>query len=121
MAVLLHEIGHHMPAHRPAVFGGWLLTNITIHAAAMAAYAYGGNSENLGIVVLMFLKLLSGAIAAWATHGLARPIEHLCDLFAAERMAQAPMINALLKIAEDDELTEVVLVWAARPHLPAEP
>jgi Zn-dependent protease with chaperone function len=114
MAVLLHEIGHHMPENRPAVFGGWLLTHITLHAAAMAAYAYGGSSENLGIVVFIVLNFAAGAISAWATQGLACPIEHLCDAFAAQRVGAAAMINALLKIAEDSELTEVVLVWAAR-------
>jgi Zn-dependent protease with chaperone function len=102
-----------LPENRLAVFGGWLLTCITLHAVAMAAYAYG-DSANLGIVVFMVLNFLTTAIAARATNGLFRPIEHLCDLFAAERVGAAPMINALLKIAEDDELTEVVLVWAAR-------
>ena len=113
VAVLLHEIGHHMPEHRPAVFGGWLLTHITLHAAAMAAYAYG-NSAELGYVVFLLLDILCRVVAAQAMHGLDRAVEHLCDLFAAERVGAAPMINALLKIAEDDELTEVVLVWAAR-------
>ena len=113
MAVLLHEIAHHLPRNRMAVFGGWPLADATYHVIAFWAYCQTG-SGSLAVLVFVLLRWIGFAIAVGIAGSLTRAIEHLCDLYAAERMGSRPMINALLKVAEDDELSEVVLVWAAR-------
>ena len=121
IAVLLHEIAHHLRKNRATVCGGWLLADATFHAVAFSVYRLTGSSH-LAILGFLLLRWMGFLIAARATGNMGRYIEHLCDLFAAERVGSLAMINALLKVAEDEELSEVVLVWVARdmlhsPHL----
>jgi Zn-dependent protease with chaperone function len=113
IAVLLHEIGHHLPRHRMAVCGGWPLADATYHALAFLAYCQTGSGA-LAVWLFVILRWIGIVVAAGMAGKLARSIEHLCDLFSAEHVGSLHMINALLKLAEDDELSEVVLVWAAR-------
>lgn len=115
-AVLLHEIAHHLPEHRLGVFGGWPLADATWHAMAFWAYSQTGSGE-LAVLTFFVLHWIGLAVAAGVAGNSARAIEHLCDCFAAERAGRRPMINALLKLAEDQELSEVVLVWVAREML----
>jgi len=112
-AVLLHEIAHHWPAHRLGAIGGWPLADTTWHALAFWAYSLTGSAE-LAVVSFTLLRWTALAMAAGFAGSLTRDIEHLCDGFAAQRVGSLPVINALLKLAEDEELSEVVLVWVAR-------
>jgi len=113
IAVVLHEVAHHLSQNRVTVFGGWLLADVTFHAAAFWAYCLT-DSGNLAVVVFMFLRWTFIVLFAKAMGNVTQTIEHLCDLFAAERAGSAAMINALLKVSEDEELSEVVLIWVAR-------
>jgi hypothetical protein len=112
IAVLLHEIAHHLPSNRVAVCGGWLLADATFHAVAFSAYCQIG-SGGLAVAVFVLLRGIACSVTALTVRSMSRSIEHFCDLFAAERVGSAPMINALLKVGEDEELTEVVLAWVA--------
>ncbi len=111
IAVLLHEVGHHLPDNRVTVFGGWLLADVTFHAAAFWAYCLT-DASNLAVVVFMFLRWMLIVLFAKVMGYVTQTIEHFCDLFAAERTNSGAMINALLKLSEDEELSEVVLIWA---------
>lgn len=112
-AVLLHEIAHHLTENRVGICGGWLLADAAFHAAAFWAYCQVG-SGNLAVLTFMLLRTIACVVAARVIGDECRSIEHLCDLFAAERAGNVPMINALLKLGEDEELTEVVLAWVAQ-------
>jgi Zn-dependent protease with chaperone function len=113
MAVLLHEIAHHVRGNRVAVYGGWALADVVFHGVAFWAYCQTASS-NVAVATFILLRFFACAIAARVAGDVVRSVEHFCDLFAAERIGAVPMINALLKLAEDEELSEVVLVWVAR-------
>lgn len=112
-AVLLHEGAHHLPENRTAVSWAFLLTDITVHAFAFWA-AFQTSSINVGTILFVVLRAIVSKVSAEIAAGCERAIEHACDLFAARRVGCVPTINALLKLAEDDELSEVIVVWAAR-------
>ena len=117
-AVLLHEIGHHAPDNRIHVPEGWLLADVVLHAvASCAAFALG--LAWIGVVLFVAVRGLLAMIITAVLEKIPRHIEHRCDLFAAARIGPEPLINALLKLGEEEELTEVVLVWAAREFLDA--
>jgi hypothetical protein len=65
-------------------------------------------------VVFFVVRAMIGAAAARIPTRASQAIEHLCDLYAAERMGAGAMVNVLLKIGEEEELVEVVLTRAAR-------
>jgi hypothetical protein len=50
-----------------------------------------------------------------------KQIEHLCDLFSAVHGGREPIINALLKMGEERELTELVQARAAKQLLYDDP
>jgi len=117
-AVLLHELGHHAPGNRIHVPGGWLLADIVLHAIVFSL-AINWGLQTTGVVAFMAGRAVLALIATAALEKMPRHIEHRCDLFAAARVGSASLINALLKLGEEEELTEVVLVWAARDFLDA--
>ncbi len=117
-AVLLHEIGHHAPGNRVHIPGGWLLADIVLHAVVFSTMVAFG-LQTTGVIVFMVSRGVLALIATTVLKKIPRHIEHRCDLFAASRAGPAPLINALLKLGEEEELTEVVLVWAARDFLDA--
>lgn len=117
-AVLLHEIGHHAPGNHVHIPGGWPLADIVLHAVVFSAVITLGLNAT-GVVVFMAGRGLLALIATTVLEKTPRHIEHRCDLFAAARIGPAPLINALLKLGEEEELAEVVLVWAARDFLDA--
>jgi Zn-dependent protease with chaperone function len=116
-ATLLHEIGHHAPGNRIHIPGGWLLTDIVLHAVAICVAV--ALSWQTGIAFYVATRTLLAWITTAILENIPRHIEHCCDLFAAARVGPVPMINAMLKLGEEEELTEVVLVWAAREFLDA--
>jgi len=112
-AVLLHEIGHHDRQNRIDAPGGWLAAEAAFHATAFWAFMLT-NSAEAGVCAFLAARWLAVFATANLVVNHSRAIEHLCDLFAARRIGSPPIINALLKGGEEEELTEAVLVWAAR-------
>jgi Zn-dependent protease with chaperone function len=112
-AAVLHEIGHHLRENRINAPGGWLLTDVALHAVV---FYFMAPTEESGLAVGLFflLRTLTALVLAAIVGKAHLAIEHLCDVFAARHLGKAPVINALLKMGEEDELTEVVLVWAAK-------
>ena len=113
-ALVLHETAHHVREYRHDIPGGWLLGDLALFCLLfwLGARLYL-NAE--GVFVIFFVVraiVLSAAVRVLPK--AAQTVEHLCDLYAAERVGAAPMVNVLLKMGEEEELVEAVLTRAAR-------
>ena len=118
-AVLCHEIGHHVPQHRAHAPGGWLLADVALHAIIFRWLAATSGFTTV-VPLVLGARIVLTAVAGAFTAGLSPAIEHLCDLFAASHAGRAAIANALLKMGEEAELTEVALARAAQEliHVP---
>jgi hypothetical protein len=92
-----------------------LASEINAASRRMAMVTLG--LQTTGVIVFMVSRGVLALIATTVLEKIPRHIEHRCDLFAAARIGPTPLINALLKLGEEEELTEVMLVWAARDFL----
>jgi Zn-dependent protease with chaperone function len=115
-AVLMHEIAHHDSKNRVFPWNGGLLTDVSLHAIASAGWSLGVDFGTLAVLFLV-MRYLIALVCIAPSNAISRVIEHRCDLAAASHVGAVPLINALLKTGEDGELTEAVLVWAARDLL----
>jgi len=112
-AVLLHEIGHLRPECRLVPVNLTLLADLALHAFAIWCYPRIGSLTVALLVFFLFARVIVQASLQVALARAGRLLEHACDLFAGNHIGEAAMINALLKIGEDDELTETLMARVA--------
>ncbi len=113
-AELHHEMGHHLSPNRVAPPGGWLIFDLALHGTLYAIWAVPISPKLFGLLILT--ALLFRRFGFSIDLRMSRLIEHRCDLFAARRMGPAPMINALLKMGEEIELTTAVIMRLGRRY-----
>lgn len=133
-ALIVHEVAHHEARNRRDVPGSGMLTSLTVFClivALLGPIGRLGRDQVFGVLLLVLfilrvaLAYIHIRILFLLQHVLprlginlcgkaGRVIEHLCDLHAARYLGREATVNMLLKIAEEDELTEVVLARAAR-------
>lgn len=115
-AVLLHEVGHHLRQNRIDVPGGWLAFDLACHGLLFSTSLI--SSVFFRFMLLYFaLRLALGGLVLFFLHEIRHYIEYRCDLFSASVLGSPPVINALLKLGEEQELTEIVHVRVARSLL----
>jgi len=112
-AVLLHEIGHLRPECRLVPVRLSLLADLALHAFAIWCYPRIGSLAAALVVFFLFPRMIVQAFLQVALARADRFVEHACDLFAGNHIGEAAVINALLKIGEDGELTETLIARIA--------
>jgi len=117
--LIAHEIGHHDSANRCDAPGGWLMADLALFALMFRLTSPVGLEENVHVIWPVFLVLRTAM--AWVVVSLrgklTQTIEHLCDLYGAEQVGREAMVNMLLKLGEEEELTEAVVARTARELL----
>ncbi|RPI77010.1 MAG: hypothetical protein EHM45_10810 [Desulfobacteraceae bacterium] len=116
-ALILHEMGHHDPKNRADIPGGWMLTDMALFSMIFQMGAHMG--FNIKIIINIFIW--SRSLLAWMIYWLQgrsyQKVEHFCDLYSVQHIGKNAIINTLLKMGEEAELSEVVLARAARQLL----
>lgn len=111
-ALILHELGHHLLAHRCDIPGGTLLLDVALHGLLFRLFCLLP-APVFSLLLLFAVRTAVIAILGRLVGSTLRAREHLADVFAADRAGELAVINGLLKMGEDAELTEVVLERAA--------
>lgn len=122
-AVILHELGHHLPAHRCGIPGGWLLGEVALLCLALGfgSRLYLDTANGIWLLYLG-LRLAATFAVSLLNRGRRPAVELLCDAVAAAGAGRVATANMLLKLAEEQELVEAVQARVARrlrrtPHV----
>ncbi len=112
-AIILHEIAHNLPQYRVNPFGNMLLTDIAIFSGVyIVSYDITSFWNIIALFVItrsLIIRLTQGFIME-----IYKEVEHLCDYFSAKNLGKPHIINALLKMGEESELTDAVISLSAK-------
>ena len=112
-AVLLHELAHNIPRYRVNPFGGLLLSDIVIHCG-LFIFTYDIISFFTILFYFTVIRSLIYRVVFSLICNVSKEIEYMCDYFAATILGKAHIINALLKMGEEEELTDAVISLSAK-------
>jgi Zn-dependent protease with chaperone function len=113
-ALIVHEIAHHDAGNRGDVPGGWAMADMTLFCLIFLLGSGVGLGARARMWTFLLLRLAMASVVAKLRGKSDQTIEHLCDLYAATHVGREAVVNMLLKVGEEAELTEAVLARAAQ-------
>jgi Zn-dependent protease with chaperone function len=113
-AIILHEIAHNLPQYRVNPFGSMLLADFALHCGVFIVSCEIAISFLETIAIFVIVHSVVIRIVQSLPVGVYREIEYMCDHFSAKNFGKSHITNALLKLGEEDELTDAVISLSAK-------
>lgn len=113
-ALILHEYGHHVSGNKLAVPAVWVVSDFLVLLIINGLLVKFDLSISFLCLYLFVVRPYSVAAIDKILNKYQWMVEHLADIYSAKNNGLVPIVNVLLKMSEEAELTEAVIALSAK-------